>query len=410
MPDHPSREERRQLPTGEPPERGRRAAGFDGPMRRALGRVEALRERYRAERQAAPSLAAELLAHPPARQRLLVKNRPRFRTWGLCEHLLERGREQRFAEPAAYEAYALLAIAVAEALPESVYGRPLVEDLLASGWAELGNARRILSDFRSAERAFLTAGAHLARGCGDPLERARLADLEASLRNAQGRTDEAHALLDRAIGIYRLYGARHREGRALVKKALAHHYAGESETAVAVLAAGLPLADPRREPRLVLTARHNLAEWLRELGRYDEALSTIAESRPLYLAYAEPLDLVRLRQVEGRIASALGRDREAEAALREARQGFIGKGIGFDAALVSLDLAALYARQGRSREVRVLGEEMLGVFGSRGVHAEAMAALILFEQAAAAEQVTAALVREVSRRLERAHRDTGSEP
>ncbi len=381
------------------------AGSYDGAIRRAGRRVQSLQERRAEERAAAPRLLAELARLPAAHRRLLVRNSSRYHSWGLCEILLERGQEERFGEPRAYEELAELAIAVAEALPAADYGEQLIADLLARGWAELANARRLLADFRSSERAFRTAEQHLAKGGGDPLERARLLDLKASLRYCQARRPEAHALLDRAIGTYRRYGADHAAGRALVKKAVVHHYAGENETAVGVLAQALPLIDVVREPRLVLTAHHNLAVWLQALGRLDEAVELIARSRPLYAAFGDEVDLIRLRLVEGKIAAARGRVEEAEAALREAREGFVAKEMGDDAAQASLDLAELYAAQGRTAEVLTLANEMLRLFGSQELEVEAMAALILFEQAAAAEQATAGLVHEISLRLQQARRE-----
>ena len=71
------------------------------------------------------------------------------------------------------------------------------------------------------------------------------------------------------------------------------------------------------------------------------------------------------------------------------------QGIGYDAAMVSLDLALLYVQEGRTGEVRRVAEEMVPVFAAQDVHREAMAALRLFQEAARREEVTAGLVREV---------------
>ena len=74
----------------------------------------------------------------------------------------------------------------------------------------------------------------------------------------------------------------------------------------------------------------------------------------------------------------------------------------FDAAQVSLDLAALYLRQGRSEETRLLATELIPIFQSRDIYREALAAVIVFQQAAAMEQLTAGLVEEIAAYLEKA--------
>jgi hypothetical protein len=96
---------------------------------------------------------------------------------------------------------------------------------------------------------------------------------------------------------------------------------------------------------------------------------------------------------------------QAEEALREARDGFVERGIGFDGALASLDLATVYAKQGRTGELKHLAEEMVPVFESRDVHQEALAALLLFRQAAEAEEVTLGLLKRISDYLQRARRN-----
>jgi hypothetical protein len=57
--------------------------------------------------------------------------------------------------------------------------------------------------------------------------------------------------------------------------------------------------------------------------------------------------------------------------------------------MVSLDLALVYMKQGRVSDVRKIAEEMHPVFESQEVHREALAALLLFQQAAREERLTA---------------------
>lgn len=154
-----------------------------------------------------------------------------------------------------------------------------------------------------------------------------------------------------------------------------------------------------------MAARHNLIWYLNESGQYLEARRALEETRNVYLRTAEPINLVRLRWLEGRIALGLGRLDEAEPALREARDAFVERGIGFDAALVSLDLAAVYARRGEPGEVKRFAAEMLPIFESRDLHTEAVAALAIFRQAAEAEEVTLDLLERMARYLQRARRN-----
>ena len=78
------------------------------------------------------------------------------------------------------------------------------------------------------------------------------------------------------------------------------------------------------------------------------------------------------------------------AAFVQMRDGFLQEGLGYDAVIVSMDLALLYLRQGRTAELKTLAREMLPIFRSQDVHREAVAALVLFQEAIREEQITAA--------------------
>jgi tetratricopeptide (TPR) repeat protein len=143
-------------------------------------------------------------------------------------------------------------------------------------------------------------------------------------------------------------------------------------------------------------AQHNLTLYLAEGGRYSEAMQLLESARPLYYQVGDQMSLLRLRWLEGKIASALGHFVEAEEFLRGVQRELIERELGYDAALLSLDLAAIYARQGRSAEMRHLAEEMLPIFKSRDIHREAIAALFVFQKAAEMERVTLGLIRDVT--------------
>lgn len=154
------------------------------PLLRATSHLRGLETAYYRERAEAKTLLAELLEHPAERRVLLVRNSPRFQTWGLCELILKRSREQNFQDAVLGEDLARLSLEILDCLDLSYYGGEPVEDLRARAWGYIANSRRIKSDLRGAEEAFGLAFAALERGTGEPMEKAVLLDLRASLLRA----------------------------------------------------------------------------------------------------------------------------------------------------------------------------------------------------------------------------------
>jgi len=366
---------------------------------RSLGSIESA---YFRERAAAPGLYAELTQHPLDRHVLLVRNCPRFHTWGFCELLLCRSWEQNFLDPILGERLALLAVEVLDYLNASLYGAESLEDLRARAWGYVANSRRVQADLQGAEEAFSFAFSFLRLGTGDLMERALLLDLKASLLTKQGRFSKALGLLRRSVAIFLELGEKHRAGRVLVGMASVHAFAGESEQAIFLLYRALPLIDPAREPRLLLIARHNLIDDLIETGQFMEAQKMLVKARPLYKRFPQPWFQNPRKWVEGKIARGLGQTDRAETLLLAARDGFLLSGAAYDTALVSFDLASLYAEQGRIAELKYLAEDMIPVFSSRQIHREALAALDYWRQAVEAEQACATLIAGVASFLKKA--------
>lgn len=357
------------------------------------------------ERMEAPSLFVELTGYPAEQRELLLKNSQRFRTWGLFELLVERSLEACIRNPGYAEELGFLALRLSESLDKDHYGASLIEDLKARAWAHIANAHRLRSDLPKAEAAFEKAYLHLREGTQDPLEKAILLDLEASLRRDQRRFDHATRLLRRAIALFLQSDQKHRAGRSLVNLSTVHHYAGDPEGGIPLLFQAIGLIDPEQEPRLLLCARHNLVDDLAVSGRFLEAQGLYRATRPLYRSFPDAWTQNRRKWVKGKIARGLGQADQAESLFLAARDGFIEEGIPYDTALVSLELATLYAEQGRTRDLRRLAEGMVPIFSSLHIHREALAALAYLKQAAEAERATVEVVSEIAEYLRRAQHD-----
>ena len=75
--------------------------------------------------------------------------------------------------------------------------------------------------------------------------------------------------------------------------------------------------------------------------------------------------------------------------------------MGYDAALVSLDLSILYAREHPISELKRLAAEMAPIFESRDVRRETLAALVMFQNACDEERMTVELATQLALELRR---------
>jgi tetratricopeptide (TPR) repeat protein len=373
---------------------------YDSAFGAAARDLHARRPAVEAERAEAAELLRVIAVQPFHRQWTLVTDHPCFRTWALCELLLDACREWGFQDPQRALQTARLGVQVAERLDRERYGEARVNDLRGRAWTILANAERILTDFQAAEKSFAKAERLLASGTGDALEKAHFLLLEASLLGHQQRFAAAFRRLDRVVRIGRRYGDLHLCGKALITRGFLLGMAHEPEASLALLREGLPLVDPEAEPRLLVAVYHNLILGLTEKGDLQEATKLLERSRSLYEQLGDRMSLIRRTWLAGKIALGLGDLGRAEALLLDARRQLAERGLGYDAALLSLDLAQVYARQGRGAEMRSLAEEMLPIFQSRAVRREAVSALIVFQNAAAMERVTLGIVQELSDSLQ----------
>jgi tetratricopeptide (TPR) repeat protein len=376
-------------------------------MDRSAPEVDAHSRALARERAQAPALFVELTAYAVTQRGLIVRNDPRFRTWGLFELLIERSLELAGRDSGYAEELGLLALRLSDQLDPHVYDARLIEDYRGRAWAHIGNARRIRSDLRGADEAFEKADAHLRKGTQESVERAIFLDLKASHRRAQRRFDEAVKLLRRAVSIFVQHGHRHRAGRSLVNMSVVYHYAGQPEAGIPLLHRALELIDSEQEPRLLLCARHNLIDYLSSVGRFLEAQELYRETRPLYRDFPDPWAQNRRKWVRGKIARGMEQPRLAESLFMAARDGFVEEGVPYDTALVSLEIATLYAEQGRTQDLKRLAQEMVPIFSSLQIHREALAALTFLKQAIEAERASLDVVTGVATYLRRARHDPG---
>ncbi|MEM7049784.1 MAG: hypothetical protein AAF604_08995 [Acidobacteriota bacterium] len=352
------------------------------------------------ERSQAPGILRKLLPLDGPERRRLLREKPEFRRRAVAELCVQRAMALYEDELERVEPLAQLGLEILELLddPDPV-AAALAADLAAEAWCAIGNARRIRSDLRAADRAFARCRDLLAKGTKDPLAWAQVATYEASLKRAQRQFAAGERLLGQAIAIFRRAGDREWQARALINRALSQSYRGATAEAIEDLELAQETADFSAHPRLELVIQQNLLLCLKNAGRLADALALLPRVRQLCARRDRHLDGLNLDWLEGQLLIELGRRSQARQLLEQARDGFVAAGIGYSAALVSLDLALVLLEQGLVAEVKTLAQESLPIFLSRDVPAESATALALFRQAAVAERATADMVRDLLRTL-----------
>jgi transcriptional regulator with XRE-family HTH domain len=355
------------------------------------------------EENRAEELWALLKGQPVARQQKLLQEDNRFWHRGLCERLCLESSKQTSRHP--NRAYLLAEQAQVLALQierEIGDGGPLCAYVAA----HKANALRAQGALSPAEEVFHQVEQALAaaaeRGQGSSTYVARILDLKASLRNAQRRLPEALELIEQAL---ELSSGEADRGRLLIKKSKIVEETGDLPAAIALLQEAEPFIDPKADPRNMLCLRHNLADYLSKLGRFEEAEALLPSVRTLARKLNNDLDLVRLRWVEGRIEAGLGRTAKGIELLRQVRAEFTTRRIDYDTALVTLELAVHLAGEGRVGEVKSLARNLVPIFKAQQVHREALGALTLFRKAAEKESVTVELARGLLDYLNKARND-----
>lgn len=300
--------------------------------------------------------------------------------WARVEMLLELSFEMRYRDRQVMLELALSAQRAAGRLqPTAAHPERHLFDLRARAAAEVANAERVNERFLRAEDAVATARSMLEQGTGELMVQAYIDEVEASLLKDYQRLGEAETLLRQAHRAYRKLGETHLAGRALMTRGICRALQGKPAQAVPFLRQAIDLLDISRDPQLLAAAHHNLLDALIDAGELGEASRLLLESGLRQTFAGDPLNLLRIRWVEGKILAGRDRFKEAERVLTEVRDGFREQGLELAAAVAGLDLAKLLLRQGKTGPVHELAKELTARAKERKVHPEAVSALHGFE-------------------------------
>lgn len=279
---------------------------------------------------------------------------------------------------------------------------PVDPELFVRSLAYAGNAHRACGGFEQAARMLGLARQQLDRQhVTDPGVAAEVDSFLGSLYTNLRRLDDAENVLLRALMFCRLAQDAEAAARVLIQLSLVYDFMGHPSTAAETVQQALSLLGPGSNEQLYLMARFNLARYLHAAGRSDEAREMLTWDSDLYAERADAWTRLRVQWLEGRILMDRDDLAKAERLLTGVRAGFLETSP-YDVAAVSIDLALLYHRQHRHRDLREAVSHALNVLiAHQNVHRDALAAIQLLHQAAAEERLTAQLIVETATALQR---------
>jgi tetratricopeptide (TPR) repeat protein len=328
----------------------------------------------------------------------------------LFEALLERSWALRHEDPPQMVQLARAASILAEGLSESEMGARRVADLRCRAWTELANAHRVADSLDRADDALGQATELFFEGTRDNFLLARFLDVYASQQAARRFFDMACSTLDMAIVIYRQHADTHLAGRALIIQGIFAGYDGDPEQALLSFEQGLSMIDEERDPALVLSALQSQAWCLVDCGRYREAQLALWELRRRGLHLGGRLSELKLRWLEGHIHTGLKKLDTAQRALWQVKEGFEEAGLSYKAALVGLELGAVWLQQGRLQEAEIIVLECADTFISLRIRRELMASILVIRKAAETRHLNLVLLQYVIGLLHRDERSPSVSP
>jgi tetratricopeptide (TPR) repeat protein len=329
----------------------------------------------------------------------LVRESSAYRIWSFAERLSHESEAAAADSPAEALELARLAVEIARGVRGTASWRARVA---AFALPHFGNAHRVCNDLDQARAAFVEARKlQEAFSASDPklLDESRLPDLEASLCREERRFSEALALLAEALAL----APPQAKGRVLLKRAATLEQMGAYQSALETLQEAEPHVLGTGTERDLLVLRFDTAVCLVHLEQTGRAEELLPEIQELAERLGKALDRLRTHWLAARIAAGLGRAKEAVAVLDRVCTEFLGSKppLPYDAALVGLDLALYWLKQGDTAAVRKLAPLLERVFTAQGIRREALGALRLFCQAARRDAATLELAEKAKTELER---------
>lgn len=343
----------------------------------------------------ADELLGKLAPMPLADKVARVRDDVRYQQWGIAQHLLAASRELWCSDPELAHEHAVVAVEVADRVDAKTYHPLWVADLRAKAHAYLANAFRILGEFQSAEREFVTAEILVNRGTGRGRARALVFALKSSLLLDQRRHVEAGLLLEFVLAHYAATDDRDAMARTCLQLAAVEDGQERYTEAAAMCARALTYLDPQADAHLWTLAKQNAAAHTVAAGDFTRARVMFDALPPTTSPWME----LRRLWIEGNLLRGEGETGAARVAYGAARKGFTEDGRHYQAALVCLEEAALDLDEGEAWDALAMAQEASVLLVRGAAKPEALAVLRVMLTALERGMADRSLVLTLARRI-----------
>ncbi|HEX7152394.1 MAG TPA: tetratricopeptide repeat protein [Thermoanaerobaculia bacterium] len=348
----------------------------------------------RAERAAAAITVERLLRSTPRDQWPLLAAHPELTNFGALERLGNlfndvQGRDPRYALDLTQ-----LAVMVAEGVRENSYPRPIVPQLLAGAWRDLGRAYRDLARNNESVEAFQRADTYLhdeiALGHDRALVRFNLAITLQELE----RYSEALELLATSEAVFREHGDIKRLVRCgIFRGVLLQRLKRFREARETYL---LLLSSARNVDLESLAALHQAIGFCSiDLGDYVTAEANLDKALSINRELGKPIEVMKVELGRGRLLTRTGRHQEAIDHLRPVRRQFLAAGISEEAGLCGLEVVEAMLALDKTTQAESLARRIIAEFTKAGLNKRAITALGYLTEAIASRSVPPDLVTHV---------------
>jgi tetratricopeptide (TPR) repeat protein len=358
------------------------------------------RMRVQAEDDEAMRILRPLLASPIRFRNAKLASKPRCHTAGMVRMLCAAANERHERQPKFSLQLTNTACAIAKALPKTNESSRRLS--MAMALRERANALRYLGQFTEALESLDHAERFLDTTPGaDDFDRAIVWFIRATVFRASDRLREGIATARDAALVFREYGDHDREMLSVMVEAGCLLYLGHTQDAADTFIYLVELARVRDNMRVLASALQNGAVALVDLGQLDRAERLYSEALVLYDELGAHTEKGRTMWALGSVAVARGNLDEGAMRLNRSRTELAELGLTNDAALATLEWAAVRLALNNEEGVAAACRKIVVVFNSEGMQRHAKEALAVLHEALAAGKATPDLVQSVSLYLQR---------